>query len=97
VSVFRRFIDAAGVAWQVFELGARTPSLPADVKPRDREGRLYFLGRGTTRVLQGYPSDWSILTWEELAALKRRAEVLGADRPFLESAADDVAFAHTSR
>jgi hypothetical protein len=97
VSVFRRFIDAAGVAWQVFELGGAKANVPADLESRAREGRLYFLGRGTTRVLRRYPSDWSILAWDELDTLRRRADVLGRDAPFLEPATDIAELAHTSQ
>jgi hypothetical protein len=69
VSLSRKFIDAEGVHWQVYELA--DPGL-AD---RFQSVRwLYFFSRAATRSLAVYPDDWASLDWPGLDRLCGRAE-----------------------
>jgi hypothetical protein len=80
VSAARRFIDAYGFSWQVWELSAAEGRSDQTVGRRS-EGRgwLYFFSRGTTLVLRDYVREWASLSWEELDALRLQAQVLGSD------------------
>lgn len=80
MSAARRFIDAYGFSWQVWELSAREarPGQTVDRRP-DGRGWLYFFSRGTTLVLRDYVREWASLSWEELDALRVQAQVLGSD------------------
>lgn len=81
MSASRRFTDAFGFSWQVWELVASEETnavVLADRRPA-RRGWLYFFSRGTTLVLRDYARDWVSLSWEELEVLRLRAQVLGSD------------------
>jgi hypothetical protein len=71
----RQFVDSFGFSWEALEI--------VDEHATDQgatsERWLYFLSRGTTRRMRAYPSDWLALSWQDLEALRTRAEVVGTD------------------
>lgn len=76
----RRFVDAYGFSWQVWELSANEGRADLTVDGRTGgQGWLYFFSRGTTLVLRDYSPEWTSLSWEELDALRGQAQVLGSD------------------
>jgi hypothetical protein len=72
----RQFVDSFGFSWQALEIARDVIVRNAQVTT---DNWLYFLSRGTTRRLQGYPRDWASLSWSDLEDLCSRAEVVGTD------------------
>lgn len=75
MGVSRSFVDSFGFSWQAVEITRDFNSSA----PRDADGWLYFLSRGTTRRLRSYPGEWATLSWMDLEDLCTRAEVVGTD------------------
>ena len=65
----RKFIDSAGIHWQVYELTQANPGNEADAG----DGWLYFFSRDATRSLAPFPDDWNRMDWPGLERLCRRA------------------------
>ena len=72
----RQFVDSFGFSWQALEIARDVIVRNAQVTA---DSWLYFLSRGTTRRLRGYPRDWASLSWSDLEDLCARAEVVGTD------------------
>ena len=72
----RQFVDSFGFSWEAVEI---TREIPRVDLPSPDDGWLYFLSRGTTRRLRGYPNEWRSLEWADLEDLCTRAEVVGTD------------------
>ena len=64
----RKFIDAEGIHWQVYEI---TSDVAANELRAD--SWLYFFSRDATRSLAAYPDDWSVMDWPALERLCQRA------------------------
>ena len=72
----RQFVDSFGFSWQALEIARDVIVRNAQVTT---DNWLYFLARGTTRRLRGYPRDWASMSWSDLEDLCSRAEVVGTD------------------
>ena len=76
----RRFVDARGTEWEVWEVGARLTMADAP-PPRPRRGPadtpcLRFESATQRRRLAPYPARWEALTTDELAALCQAATLV---------------------
>ena len=72
----RQFVDSFGFSWQALEIARDVIVRNAQVTT---DSWLYFLARGTTRRMRGYPRDWASMSWSDLEDLCSRAEVVGTD------------------
>ena len=72
----RQFVDSFGFSWQALEIARDVIVRNAQVTT---DSWLYFLSRGTTRRMRGYPRDWASMSWSDLEDLCSRAEVVGTD------------------
>ena len=83
----RRFVDARGTEWEVWEVGSRHHL--ADAPPRKSgESWLRFGSATQQRWLARYPRWWDALSGRELAALCASAEPDPPQRPLLFDYAD---------
>ena len=68
----RRFVDARGTEWEVWEMGARpvlADAAPPKRRPKGGQAWLCFESPTQRRRLARYPRSWQALSARELAAL----------------------------